>query len=82
MTQTNNVCPDCKKTFSKPLERCICGWIRVDPKYISVSDYACRFVEFGKTCNRTGIIALSPRSNEWFCNEHAFRARENSYKSK
>ena len=80
MTVTNNSCPDCKKSYDKKPTRCACGWYLINEKKLNTNKFICHFVEFGKRCESTSSVALSPRDDKWFCGPHAERVRDDRYK--
>ena len=79
---SNNMCPDCKKGYSKSPTRCICGWyLTNEAGAAQVNSHCCQFVEIdGIQCTKTGSVSFRVKGSDWFCSEHVRQLREESYK--
>ena len=77
----SNMCPDCKKTYSKMPSRCICGWYLTNETVSTkTNSIACQFVKAdGSQCAEVGSVSFRIRGSEWFCGEHVRKLREESY---
>jgi hypothetical protein len=76
---TNNVCPDCKKSYEKMPERCICGWYLVKENKSNKDNGRCLYFEESGRCKELGSVALRAKSHDWYCGDHARKLREESY---
>jgi len=74
-----NICPDCKKTYTKLPASCPCGWYFLKDKENNLDKSKCHYLINGKQCNQVGSVSISVRGNEWFCSFHADEMREKSY---
>ena len=77
--ETNNQCPDCKKSYEKMPKQCICGWYLINENKMTKDSQRCQYFEENDQCNKAGSVGLRAKSHEWFCSRHAEKIREESY---
>ena len=78
----NNMCPDCRKSYSHMPTRCVCGWYLTKEQVTTKTDrFACQFIKSdGSQCSDTGSPSFQTRTSDFFCWLHAQELREASFK--